>query len=210
MPVGAVIGGAVVGAGASIYSSSQQSKAIKSAAKSSDAAYQQVRSDAAPWRQAGTDALGRISNPNAMLSKFVESPDYQFRLNSGLEAVGQNKAVNGLLKSGSALRGMTDYAQNTASGEFGKWWDRQNDMSNTGLKATGITVDPAMTNGANQGNAAIQQGNNTAGLVGSLSEIFSKYGPQIGDGAIKNFGTGGAGQSSYVGSPGYSDLPSYA
>ena len=103
-----IVAAAVIGAGASIYGASQQAKAAQSAANASKKAsdqsiqlqrdiYNQNRADQEPWRQAGLTALNTLANP---LANFQASPDYQFRMSQGLNAVNQNRATAGLLNSG--------------------------------------------------------------------------------------------------------------
>lgn len=96
--------------------------------------WQQFRDSLTPYTQAGTQAVNNLANPNA---SFAVSPDYNFRLGQGEDAVATNKSVNGLLRSGSALKAVNNYAQNTASSEFANWWARQQGLVSTGLTATG-------------------------------------------------------------------------
>lgn len=196
--LGSAAGAATVSAGlgavSSIYGASQQSKAAEAAAKASKKAtdasltlqrdiYNQNRADQEPWRQAGVNALGQLADPNA---NFQASPDYAFRMNEGLKGVTQNRAVNGLLNSGSALRGLNDYAQNTASNEFGNWWNRQSGLAGVGQAANNSNANSG-SNYANasqnalmqnaslqnqssyyQANANAQGVNNAVGLAGSI------------------------------------------
>lgn len=182
MPVGAALGAAAIGAGASIYSSNKAAKQAKAANNANIAASQdntdkaiaesrhtqelnlaaatearniilgrtdnqmtQNRGDMSPWLMAGVDALNRISDPTKVLGNFSASPDYAFRLGQGLDAVATSKSVNGLLHSGSALKAVNKYAQDTASAEFGNWWGRQQGLSDRGQQAAGTVV------GANSG-----------------------------------------------------------
>lgn len=55
------------------------------------------------------------------IGAYQQSPDYQFQLSEGSKAVTQNKAVSGLLESGSALKALTSYAQNLANGDYTGW-----------------------------------------------------------------------------------------
>jgi hypothetical protein len=68
------------------------------------------------------DAWAQLQDPTA---NFMASPDYQFRMDEGLDAVQNSAAAGGAgLYSGNTLRGITDYASNLAAGEFGDWYDR--------------------------------------------------------------------------------------
>lgn len=215
-----VVAAAVIGAGASIYGASQQAKAAQSAAnaskKATDASltlqrdiYNQNRADQEPWRQAGMTALNTLSNP---LANFQASPDYAFRMGEGLKAVNQNRATAGLLNSGSALRGLNDYAQNTASGEFGAWWNRQAGLANVGQSANSANAasgsayanasqNALMNNATNQMQSSYYQGQNAAQLGGNLAGLAA-WGIQNWGGA----GSGGGNAGAHAGA-GYSTPP---
>lgn len=90
-----------------------------------------------PYLSAGTSAINRISTPQAVNENFAVSPDYNFRLKEGLNAVNTNRAVNGMLKSGSALKAISNYGQNTAANEFANWWARQKGLVDVGMNALG-------------------------------------------------------------------------
>lgn len=184
MPVGAAIGSAVVGAGASIYGANKAAKASKNALGAQQAQLDKVWGSVNPFLTAGNDALGRISDPSQVLSNFQASPDYKFRLGQSLDAVTQNKAVNGLLRSGSALNAVTQRAGDLASGEFGNWWNRQSGIAGMGLDANrigaglaGQGVQAIGVNGANQGNAALATANAFGNAGGSIIDaLMTKYG----------------------------------
>jgi len=172
-------------------------KAAKTQAKASDAAaqaqlqgvresnalmekmYNQTRADYQPWRQAGMGALGEISNPANVLNNFQASPDYNFRLQRGLQGVTQNQAVNGLLKSGSALKALNDYAGNSASQEFGNWWNRQAGLAGVGQAATGAVSQAGQNYGNNAGNNILQGANAQASSYLRKGDIWSGYYGQL-------------------------------
>lgn len=206
---GAVTAGAAVTGASSLYGASQQSKAAKKAAAASRRAtdqsielqrdqYNQTRADQEPWRLAGVNALSQLADPN---KNFSASPDYQFRMQQGLEGVTQNRAVNGMLQSGSALKGLSDYAQNTASNEFGNWWNRQSGLAGVGQAANNSNAQSgsnyannaqnALAANANaQGQSAYYQANaNTQGVSGALGAL------SWGLGNMGGFGGGGGGSN---------------
>ena len=171
MPLAAAIIPAVIGAGVSVYSANKQAGAAKDAARANQQAtdaslqlqreqYNQTRADQEPWRQAGVGALGRLQNP---LASFEASPDYNYRMSEGLKAVNQNRATSGLLNSGSALRGLSDYAQNTAAGEYGDWWNRQSGLAGIGQAANSANQQAGSQYANNSQNALMQN----AGVQGS-------------------------------------------
>jgi hypothetical protein len=172
----------------------EQSKAAEKSAQASQRAtdaslqlqrdqYNQTRADQEPWRQAGVGALGRLQNP---LANFQASPDYNFRMSEGLKAVNQNRATSGLLNSGSALRGVSDYAQNTAAGEYGDWWNRQSGLAGVGQAANSAnqqagsqyanaSQNALMNNAGNLASSYQQQGNAWSGFYGGLAGSLKSY-----------------------------------
>jgi hypothetical protein len=180
MPVGAAIGSAVVGAGATVYASNKAAKASKNALNAQQGQLDKVWGSVNPFLQSGNDALAKLNNPNA---SFMASPDYAYRKSQALDGVTTNKAVNGLLRSGSALGAVTQKASDLASGEFGNWWNRQSGLATMGLDANrigaglaGTAVNAIGTNGANQGNAALATGNAIGGFAGSIGDLINQYG----------------------------------
>ena len=195
--IGAAIAGTAAVAG-SVNSSNASKDAADKAAKGSKSTiaesarqYDLSRADQEPWRKFGQNALANLSDPN---KNFMASPDYQFRLSRGLEGVTQNKAVAGLLKSGSALKGLNDYAGASASAEYGDWYNRQ--MAGAGLGQTANAANQQAGQAyastvaqANQANSLAQmqssynQANAVNQGVGQVAGIFSNV--------LANYGTTG-------------------
>lgn len=69
------------------------------------------------------------------MSKFYTSPGYQFRLDEGTGAVEKAMAARGGRRSSTAFKSISDYAQQSASGEFDNYL---NQLSNFGTQATNI------------------------------------------------------------------------
>lgn len=129
------------------------------------------------------DAGGnQLAGPN--YSAFYQSPDFQFRLSEGLGAVQNSAAAQGGLYSGNALRGISDYAQGTAAGEFGNYFNRQAALAGIGQTATTQAGNAALTTGANIGNLLMNQGNARASgiigqgnaVAGGINDLASIYG----------------------------------
>lgn len=55
------------------------------------------------------------------MSKFQESPGYQFRLGQGTEAIEKAFAARGGRRSSTAFKSISDYAQQSASSEFSNY-----------------------------------------------------------------------------------------
>jgi len=82
---------------------------------------QYTRPDQPEWQDMGN---GPSSADYLDPSKFTASPGYQFRLNEGNRNLNASYGAKGLLKSGGAIKGFTDYNQGMASSEFDKWFQQ--------------------------------------------------------------------------------------
>lgn len=67
---------------------------------------------------------------------FTKTPDYQFRLSEGQRALEHSAAARGSYFTPNTMRGLTDYAQNTASGEYDNAYGRA-------LQTYGVNRDTA-------------------------------------------------------------------
>ena len=188
----AVIGAAVVGAGATAYASNKASKAVDKATTAETTSnnqaidlqrkqYEQQRADYEPWRQVGMGALEQLattyniatppgtapatpttpSTPAAgQFGAFVDSPDYQFRVDQGVQAITGNRAARGLLDSGSHGAGLMNYGQEAASQEYGNWFTRLAGLAGVGQTAVNAST-AAGQNAVNQQTGIIHnQGQN--------------------------------------------------
>ena len=137
----AVIGGAVVGAGASVYAANRSSDAIQDASNTATGEtrrqYDLNRADMMPWMDSGKNALTRLDQVNnGDMSPFMASPDYNFRKSEGQKGINNIFSAGGNKYGGNALAALTDYNSNLASGEFGNWWNRQAGQAGIGQAAT--------------------------------------------------------------------------
>jgi hypothetical protein len=171
---------AVVGAGVSVYSANKAAGASKSAANSSIAEqqreYDQARADNAPARTTGISALGQIAklygldytdaNGNTVkgsgksdFSGFSTSPDFQFNLGQGQDAINRSAAARGGLLSGAAVKAGQTYATGLADQNFGNYVNRLTGIAGAGQVATNATT-AAGTNMANQNSGAYMSAGN--------------------------------------------------
>lgn len=186
MPIGAAIGAAaVVGAGASIYSSNKASKAQQQASEQANATqmqqYNQSRADLTPWRLTGQNALRDLSDltgvayndgqtmqtgtpmparqPRNQLQALMDSPGYQFRLAEGNKALDRSAAARGGLFSGATLKALSRYNQDYASNEYGNQWNRLASIAGVGQQATnqGVALGQSTANAVS--NNLINAGN---------------------------------------------------
>lgn len=141
MPVGAGIVGGIGSVAGGLMGMSSSKKALRSTEREQE----RIRAETRPFVEGGTAAFDRISTPQKMMENFQASPDYAFRMKEGLDAVGQNAAFGGLLRSGGAMKDSMKYASNLASGEMMNHYNRERDIAGMGLQGVGINKGVADT-----------------------------------------------------------------
>ena len=108
-----------------------------------------ARADLAPWRKAGTDALGQLQEKiSAGPGDLRKSLGYQFRLAEGQKAIERGAAARGGALSGAAIKAGLRYGQDFATNEYDNFLRRYYEsmqplerMSGQGMKAAGIMSD---------------------------------------------------------------------
>lgn len=135
----------------------------------------QARTDFAPWRNAGRDALITIKEKLANgyftekkwegydPEKLTDDPGYQFRLDEGERMIKRQQAAGSGTHSGATLARLAEYGQGLASQEYAAargravqdWgieegrkadaFTRLFNMSNVGMGATGAITSNAVT-----------------------------------------------------------------
>jgi hypothetical protein len=189
--VAAAIGGsAIIGAGASIFGSSQASNAQQSAASGATNAelsmFNVVRNALAPYINQGAGAAGKLQdltgtgtggNPltayltkpfNPTMADLENTPGYKFTLDQGLKTVNSQLGSEGWARSGPGIKAGANYAENLASTTY------QNQFNNN--LATQQQIYNMLFGQSNQGesaaagvgNAAVATGNSIgSNLIGS-------------------------------------------
>jgi len=118
--------------GSAYFQSRAQDKAARSYSKSADAQskaimemYYQTREDLQPYMKYGGQALQKYWN---LLEygpgKMERDPGYQFRLGEGEKAIDRASAARGNFFSGKRGKALTEYGQEFASNEYGKFMGR--------------------------------------------------------------------------------------
>lgn len=126
--------------------------------------YDTTRADLAPYRETGYNALGRLNSAaTGDMSSFQVSPDYNFVRSEGNRDIGNSFAAKGGAASGNALRALSQYNANLASGEFGNWWNRQAGLAGVGQNA----VNTGGIVGQNSVNAITGINTNAANMIGT-------------------------------------------
>jgi hypothetical protein len=176
MPVGAIIGGglalgsALIGSSASKKAANAQEKSAKYAADMQWKMYDQTRSDLAPWREAGGQAIGQ---GYAMLQPGYDhttSPGYDFRFSEGQRAVESGAASKGMLMSGGTLKDLVRFGQGVAADDYNDQFNRTMAVAAGGQQAATSTGQMGMNAATGAGNAMMQAGNARAsGYMGQAN-----------------------------------------
>lgn len=126
------------------YSANQQKKSAQGAANAAaqgtaaeiaerQRQFDLTRQDQAPWLQAGTSALGRLSAlSSGDMSGFYTSPDYRFNVEQQMQGLDRSAAARGAMFSGGADADRMKMMSGLASQQFGDYWNRQAGLANVG------------------------------------------------------------------------------
>lgn len=178
------IGGALINKNSNQAASNAASRATDTANDEQAREYDLARSDYAPYRAAGVNALNDINSllkdPNSLTSQ----PGYQFGLSQGVQARERSASAAGGLYSGATLKALERYGQDYAGTKLNETFNRDAALAGIGQVAVGGTT-AAGTNMANQvGNNATNLGGFQAGAAlnegniysNALNQVTSSYG----------------------------------
>lgn len=167
-----VIGG-LIGKSGSKNAAAAQQQASATAVAEQRRQYDLTRQDQMPWMDAGRGALDRLTTASTGdNSNFFASPDYNFRRTEGQRGMEQSAAARGGAFSGNALRALSDYNQNLASGEYGDWWNRQAGIAGVGQAATNQVGQLGAQSANNIGQLQLASGDARAsGIIGSANAM---------------------------------------
>ena len=152
-----------------------------------------------PWLQAGQNALAKLATASEYtpfgMSQFQADPGYAFRLSEGQKALERSAAARGGLLSGATGKALTRYGQDMGSQEYMNAFNRYqaerqarlgplqslagvgqtaaNTLGAAGQNYAGAANQLALTNAANQGNLALQQGNIRASQYGTMGSALN-------------------------------------
>lgn len=183
----ALLASTALSTGASFLGSSAQSKAAQQGLNFQKQVYGQQQADLSPFKQAGTGALGMISDLYGLnggggfgasaMNQFRNSPDYAWNFGEGLRALQNNAAAHGSLFSGNFARAASDYGQNTANNYLNQYTNRLMGVAGMGQQA------------------ALGGGQLASGMAGQIGQSFGNQGAANASGFIggANALTGGIG-----------------
>jgi len=172
-----LVGSGVQGLG-SYFASKAQQDAANEANQTQWNMFQQNRADLAPWRNAGTTAVGQLTDlttPGKQFDTMNLDPGYNFRKEQGQNALDNRQRAAGKFYSGPGLQGAAEYNQNYASNEFNNVYNRLAGIAGTGQTAAQNTAQL----GANTAN---QVSNNQTGAGNARASGYVGFGNAVQNG----------------------------
>lgn len=194
---GAAIVGSVITAGAAGDAADSQAEGTAAGIAEQRRQYDLTRSDFAPYRQAGANALGQFaqeSNQMPSASDVMSDPGYQFGMQQGQQALDRKASAMGGRVSGAALKSAARFGTNYASTGYGAAYQRRQDRLNRlaalagiGQTATGASAAAGTAaaenisglmerGGDNQGSARLARGTVWGNAGNQLSALYGRGG----------------------------------
>jgi len=177
---GNIVGGIAAGEAAKSAAQTQAASADE-ALKLQTRIYEDFLRMNAPFYEAGKNALGQITR-----GEVTAEPGYGFRLGEGMKALERLQASRGNLLSGGALKAGQRFAQDLASEEYGRSFNRLADIAGIGQTAAS-QAGTAGRNYAGEAGELGMQGANAlvSGRIGRTSAYTS--GAQGAIGALQGY-----------------------
>jgi hypothetical protein len=177
----AILGGVIASGGAQDAAQTQADAANRAAQLQKEQFDKQMELQD-PFRQAGLtgqnrlmEMLGLGGNTGAAgygkyakdfsMADYQADPGYAFRLKAGTDALGHRAAARGGLISGGTLKGMQDYAQESASQEYQGAFNRYQTNRANQLQPLGSLMSSGQAAASNQAGQAGQYGVNAGNLM---------------------------------------------
>jgi hypothetical protein len=217
----AIVGGALIGSNAASNAADSQSQSSQAAIDEQRRQFDLTRSDYAPYRSAGVDALGQLQtdiNQPTTAADVMSDPGYQFGLDQGQLALDRKFAASGGRVSGAAMKAAAQYGTNYATTGYGAAYQRSQDRLNrlaalagvgqtatAGSAAAGAGLANAISGilqsqGNATGAAQLAQGSIWGGAGNQLAALYTRQ-TKSPDYVNWNSGTGGSGSSGSWGGP---------
>jgi len=210
----ATLGGGLIAAGGAKKAANVQAESAREARATDERMLERQIGLQEPFRQAGLTAqeqimqllgvggdasaadYGSLAKPFGM-EQFEQDPGYAFRLSEGTKALERSAAARGLLQSGSTLKGIQRFGQESASQEYGNAFNRYQIERNArlnplqSLMGAGQTATNVMTGnvgqssqnqqaniyntGAARASGYIGQANALGGALSSIGQAAASY-----------------------------------
>jgi len=136
--------------------------------------YEQSRADYAPYREAGTGALGSYQDllgsngsdaQTAELSALEQSPMFRSLIRNGEESILQNASATGGIRGGNTQRGLADFNADTFAKTIQQQLAGYGGLINVGQSATSDVAQLGAANAGAISNLLTNQGQTKAGGI---------------------------------------------
>jgi hypothetical protein len=176
----AIVGSAVIGAGASRQAAKSQERAAAESTAAQERMFAKQVELQEPFRKVGVNALPELVAASKYepftMAKYQADPGYGFRLREGMKALERSAAARGGLLSGATLRGVQEYGQDLASQEYTNAFNRYQAERAARLNPLQSLTGMGQTTAANVATQAGQLGQNVgANLMAGGAARASGY-----------------------------------
>lgn len=117
-----------------------------------------------------TPAQTTAAAPN--LNAFFTSPGYDFRRTEGMRGIENSAAARGGLQSGNALRALTDFNSNLASGEFGNYVNQLLGVAGMGQASSNTVANAGQNTAAQQSRNSLYAGESRASGIENQANVI--------------------------------------
>lgn len=121
-------------------------------------------------------------------SSFFASPDFNFRMDQGTQALERSAAARGGLVSGNTGAALQDFGQGLASEEYGNFYNRLASLAGLGQTGVNTATTAGMNTANNISGALTDAGNARASGVAGQSDAWGNALGQIGGIAYDRWG----------------------
>lgn len=137
--------------------------------------YDTQQQEIQPWLKSGTTAINQLAGetvPSFQAPTNVteqNDPGFQFRLQQGQKALEQSAAARGSVLSGATAKAINDYAQGSASSEYGNVYNRAMNEYNTNVLGPYNRLSSLAGVGQQAQASSAQQGQGTANAITNIA-----------------------------------------
>ena len=121
------------------------------------------------WAQQAQTQQGTAQPGAPSMERFFTSPDYQFNLQQGQQAIDRSLAARGRALSGAGVKEGERFAAGVASGEFNNYMNRLFTAAGIGNAATQSTAAAGQNMANNNSAALLNNANNRASMYGQTA-----------------------------------------
>lgn len=179
----AILGAGILGAGASIWGANKaadaQTKAAQQAQMFQQQQYAENKANVQPYITGGQGASNLLQSfyglngdqalGESALARFYQSPDYQFALKGGRDALDNSAAAKGGVLGGNQIRAQTEYGAGLATQNLNGYLSRLSGMAGQGITAAGVLGNQGVASAKYAGDASMAAG--TADAAGTLGMV---------------------------------------